>query len=77
MAKIEQGSGKLISIDTEKRTLTFQEIRTFAFEGQPPPKESEFPYTLEWEDQQFFDLVGKKVEYVLSDGAVVNLKSAS
>ena len=75
MAKIEQGSGRLLSIDTEKKTLKFQEIQIVLFDGSPPPKEWEHPYTLEWEDQRFFDLVGRKVEYVLSDGNVVNLKS--
>jgi len=76
MVKIEQGSGRLLSIDTERKTLKFQEIQTVWFDGSPPPKEWEHPYALEWNDQQFFDLVGKKVEYVLSDGTVVNLKSA-
>ena len=76
MAKIEHGSGRLLSIDTEKRTLRFREIRRSSYSGQPPPEEWEHPHGLEWEDQQFFDLVGKHVEYVLSDGAVVSLKSA-
>ena len=76
MAKIEHGSGRLLSIDTEKRTLRFQEIQTVVFADGPPPKEWEHPHALEWKDQQFFDLVGKKVEYVLSDGTVVSLKSA-
>ena len=74
MAKIEHGSGKLLSIDTEKKTLRFQEIRSVAYGGQPPPKEWEHPHALEWKDQQFFDLVGKQVEYTLSDGTVVSLK---
>ncbi len=77
MAKIEHGSGKLLSIDTEKKTLRFQEIRTFGVVGCPPPKEWEHPHALDWIDQRFFDLVGKKVEYVLSDGAVVSLKLVS
>lgn len=77
MAKIEHGSGRLLSIDTEKRTLRFQETRTVVFAGGPPPKEWEHPHALEWKDQQFFDLVGKQVEYVLADGTVVSLKSAS
>lgn len=76
MAKIEHGSGKLLSIDTERKTLRFQEIRRIKRIGQPPPKEWEHPHALKWEDQQFFDLVGKRVEYVLSDGTVVSLKSA-
>ncbi len=75
MAKIEHGSGILLSIDTEKRTLKFQEIRRVGYSGQPPPKEWEHPHGLEWEDQKFYDLVGEDVEYVLSDGIVVNLKS--
>lgn len=78
MAKIEHGSGILLSIDTEKKTLRFQEIRRGPHVGPPPPKkEWEHPHDLGWQDQQFFDLVGKSVEYVLSDGTVVSLKSAS
>ena len=77
MAKLEQGNGILVSVNTENKTLEFQEIRRVSYSGQPPPKKSEYPYTLEWADQQFFDLVGKVVEYVLSDGTVVNLKLAS
>ena len=74
MAKIESGHGTLISIDTEKKTLRFREIRTVAFTGQPPAKEWELPYALDWEDKKFFDLVEKRVEYVLSDGTIVSLK---
>ena len=78
MAKIEQGEGLLVSVDTSKKTLRIQElpdtIPVFV-EGRSPeqPKEREYPYSLEWEDRQFFDLVGKHVEYILSDGTVVNL----
>jgi len=75
MAKIEHGRGILVSVDTEKKTLRFREIRNVAYAGQPPAKEWELPYTLDWEDQQFFDLVGKRVEYVLSDNAIVSLKA--
>lgn len=74
MAKIEQGSGILLSIDTDKKTLRFQEIQTVAYNGQPPAKEWEHTYGLEWTDRRFYDLVGKRVEYVLSDGIIVNLK---
>ena len=78
MAKIEHGNGSLLSVDTEKRTLRFQEIQTIHPLGvQSPPKEWEHPYVLEWEAQEFFDLVGKRVEYVLSDGTVVNLRFES
>ncbi len=77
MAKIEHGRGILLSIDTEKRTLRFQEIRTSSYSGQPLPDEWEHPHGLEWEDQDFFDIVGKRVEYVLPDGIVVSLKLAS
>ena len=76
MAKIEHGRGNLLSIDTERKTLRFQEILTIGYSGQPPAEEWEHPHSLEWADQQFFDLVGKRVEYVLSDGTVVSLKSA-
>lgn len=74
MAKIEQGKGKLLSVETEKKSLRFQEIVMVAYEGQPPAKEWEYPYFLNWEDKDFFLLVGKKVTYVLSDGVVVDLK---
>ncbi|MDP2718609.1 MAG: hypothetical protein U1D67_08720 [Dehalococcoidia bacterium] len=73
MAKIESGDGRLLSVDTEKSILRFQEILTIAFEGQPPAKEWEHPFKLEWEEKKFFGLVGKRVEYVLSDGVVVDL----
>jgi hypothetical protein len=72
MTKIEHGSGILISIDTDKRTLRLKQV---VYSNQPPAKEWEHPYTLEWTNQQFFDFVGKHVEYVLSDGAIVNLIS--
>jgi len=74
MAKIEQGEGRLISVDTDKKTLRFQEISMVFYEGQPPAKEWELPCSLDWEDKEYFDLVGKKIEYVLSDGTVVDLK---
>ena len=76
MAKIEHGSGKLLSVDTEKKTLRFQQIRRIVSSGSPPPKEWEHPHVLEWKDQQFFEFVGKAVEYVLSDGTIVNLNHA-
>ncbi len=77
MAKIEHGSGELLTIDTEKRTLRFREIRTVSYSGQGPAKEWEHPHALDWEGKQFFDLVGKSVDYALSDGTVVSLKAAS
>ncbi len=75
MAKIEQGAGILLSVDTGSKTLRFQEELFVGFEGQPPAREWELPYSLDWQEHQFFDLVGKKAEYVLSDGVVVSLKS--
>lgn len=77
MAETEHGEGILLSVDTERKTLRFQEVRHVAFTGRTPPKEWEHPYALEWEAQQFSDLVGKVVEYVLSDSNVVSLKAAS
>lgn len=74
MAKIEQGEGILLSVDTEVKTLKVQEIRRSESLESPPKKEWELPYSLDWEDEEFFALVGKKVEYVLSDGTVVDLK---
>ena len=77
MAKTEHGEGILLSVDTEKKTLRFQEVRHVAFTGRTPPKEWEHPYALEWETQQLLDLVGKAVEYILSDSNIVNLKVTS
>ena len=81
MAKIEHGEGRLISVDTENKTLRIQEISMVASvasleEEEPPAKEWEHPYALEWQDRLFFDFVGKPVEYVLSDGAAVSLTLA-
>jgi hypothetical protein len=79
LAKIEQGKGILLSVDTEKRTLRFRERRVVSFMEAPEPKEWEHPYggkLLEWEDERFYDLVGEEVEYVLSDGTVVKLSIA-
>jgi len=78
MAKIEKGSGKLISVDTEKKTLKIQELPdviTVSRGGElaEKPKERDYPYNLEWESQEFYQFVGKKVEYVLVDGAVASL----
>lgn len=72
MAKIEHGEGELISVDTNAKTLKFREISYIATDSAS--KEWECPYVLDWEDQRFFELVGMRVEYVLSDGKVVNLK---
>jgi len=71
MAKIEQGEGKLIRIDTEKKTLTVQEIRTFG--GASPPKESEFTYVMDWEDKEFHAYIGRPIKYILSDGSIVSI----
>lgn len=76
MAKIEHGTGILLTIDTEQKTLRFKEMVRIFLIGEPA-KEWEFPHALDWEDKQFFDLVGKGVDYVLSDGAVVSLKATS
>ena len=74
MAKIEHGKGILISVDTESKRLRFQEIRTVVIVGEPPAKEWDIPYALEWADQRFYNLVGQHLEYVTSDGKVVSLK---
>ena len=76
MAKIEYGSGILLSIDTEKKTLHFEEVRYVGYEGQPPPKKWELPYALglDWEDPSYYYLVGGVIEYVLSDGTIVSVK---
>ena len=74
MVKIEHGNGILLSADTEKKTLHFRERRTQVRRGQPDPEDWEHPYSLEWEGQ-FYELVGKFVEYVLSNGVVVSIES--
>lgn len=74
MAKLEHGSGKLISVDTNKKTLKIKEIRSTYIAGRPA-KEWELPYKLSWEAQQFYEYISKRIEYVLSDGAIVSLKS--
>ena len=70
MAKIEHGRGVLMSVDTDKKTLKFRE--TVAQKGRAK-REWELPYSLEWQDQKFFHLVGTTVRYVTSDGSVASL----
>ena len=77
MAKIECGRGWLLSVDTTTRTLLFREVRRVAYVGQPPPREWEHAYGLESAEVDFSATVGKKVEYILSDNIVVDLKLAS
>ena len=73
MATLEQGSGILVSVDTVNKKMKVRETKSFYVAGSPPPKEWEICYTLSWKDEEFFDLVGKRVEWVLSDGVVVRL----
>ncbi len=75
MAIIEQGSAKLLSIDTNKKTLKFEEIMQQRIHGseQPLPKQWEHHYRPEMKDEVLFGLIGKRVGYILSDGVVVNL----
>ena len=74
MAKIEHGVGALLTIDTEKKTLRFKELRRVSFSGQPPAKEWELPYSLDWDDKEFYTRVGTRIEYVTSDGIVVAIQ---
>jgi hypothetical protein len=75
MGIIEQGSAKLLSMDTNKKTLKFEEIIRQRFYGseQPLPKHWEHHYSSEMKDEVLFTLIGKRVGYILSDGVVVNL----
>ena len=73
MAQIEHGEGALVSADTKGHSLHFREILNVGYEGQPPAKEWEIPYRLEFEEEDFYRFVGKRVDYVLSDGVVVDI----
>ncbi|MCH8186358.1 MAG: hypothetical protein IH862_09695 [Chloroflexi bacterium] len=77
MAKLEKGSGKLLSVDTENSVLAFREVRRTVSSETPEPKEWELEYTTTWQDRYFFDLLDKEVEYVLSDGKVVKIDTKS
>ncbi len=70
MEEIVRGEGKIISVDTGKKTLIIQVPPIMSLART----EYELPYALNWQDNDFTRIVGKHVEYVLSDdGKVVSL----
>jgi hypothetical protein len=70
MEELERGEGKLISVDTAKKTLIIQVPAIMSLSRS----EYEMPYVLNWQDSDFSKFIGKQVEYVLSDdGKVVSI----
>jgi hypothetical protein len=70
MEEIEHYNGKLISVDTVKKTLIIQVPPIMSLART----EYEMPYDLNWQDNDFSRIIGKQVEYVLSDdGKVVSI----
>jgi hypothetical protein len=65
-----QGEGKIISVDTDKKTLIIQVPPIMSLART----EYELPYALNWQDNDFSKIIGKHVEYILSDdGKIVSL----
>jgi hypothetical protein len=70
MEELEHYNGKLISVDTIKKTLIIQVPPIMSLART----EYEMPYDLNWQDNDFSRVIGKQVEYVLSDdGKVVSI----
>jgi len=70
MEELEHDKGKLISVDTVKKTLIIQVPAIMSLSRS----EYEMPYDLNWQDNDFSEIIGKQVEYVLSDdGKVVRM----
>jgi hypothetical protein len=70
MEELEHDKGKLISVDTVKKTLIIQVPAIMSLSRS----EYELPYDLNWPDNDFSRIIGKQVEYVLSDdGKVVKI----
>ena len=70
MEEIEHYNGKLISVDTVKKTLIIQVPPIMSLART----EYEMLYDLNWQDNDFSRIIGKQVEYVLSDdGKVVSI----
>jgi hypothetical protein len=70
MEELDHGEGKLISVDTARKTLIIQVPSIMSLSRS----EYEMPYDLNWQDSDFSKFIGKQVEYVLSDdGKVVSI----
>lgn len=70
MEELVHGEGKIISVDTDKKKLTIQVPPIMSLART----EYELPYALNWQDNDFSRIIGKQVEYVLSDdGQVVSI----
>ncbi len=70
MEELVHGEGKIISVDTDRKTLIIQVPPIMSLART----EYELPYALNWQDNDFSRVIGKHVEYVLSDdGKVVSL----
>jgi predicted RNA-binding protein YlqC (UPF0109 family) len=62
--------GKVISVDTVKKTLIIQVPSIMSLSRN----EYEMQYDLKWHDNDFAKIIGKQVGYVLSDdGRVVKI----
>jgi len=62
--------GKLISVDTAKKTLIIQVPSIMSLSRN----EYEMPYALNLQDNDFSKIIGRQVKYVLSDdGKVVRI----
>jgi hypothetical protein len=70
MEEFEHDTGKLISVDTVNKTLIIKVPAIMSLSRS----EYEFPYDLNLQESDFTKLIGKQVEYVLSDdGKVVKI----
>ena len=70
MEELERDRGKLISVDTVKKTLIIQVPAIMSLSRS----EYELPYDMSLQDNDFHEIIGKQVEYVLSDdGKVVKI----
>jgi len=73
MEDLEREKGKLISVDTARKTLIIQVPSIMSLSRN----EYEMPYELNLQDKDFSKIIGKQVEYVLSDdGKVVRIAIA-
>lgn len=70
MEELERDKGKLISVDTVKKTLVIQVPSIMSLSRS----EYELPYDLNWQDKDFKEIIGKQIEYIISDeGKVVEI----
>ena len=73
MEELDRDTGKVISVDTARKTLVIQVPSIMSLSRS----EYEMPYDLNLPDSDFQKMIGKQVEYVLSDdGKVVKISVA-